>query len=175
MITTDDIQGHWQRLWLEAPGFKDKTTRVHWMQAGDIYADVRVPLERPDVSGLNSLADLPARDLHILAQAEGFAGHTKVENSVCTWERTINWHGATDAIDAGELSFDTAGRLIEAGVHANYTELWERWPAGHIEGLELSGEGVGENSDLSLSVIWWCVLPARSYSQTSVWTPSSRE
>ncbi len=130
VIEQDNIQGHWQRDWLRAPGFEDDTTRVHWMQAGHLYADVRVPLTRPDLSGATCLADLPTAALAELAQAEGFAGTTSVADSVCTWVRDINWLGATDTVDAGHLSYDADGRLIEAGVHADYTELWSRQATG---------------------------------------------
>lgn len=124
MITTADIQGHWVRQWIKAPGFEDHSTRVHWMQAGRLYADVRIPLDRPDVGASTCLAELPAATLSKLAQAEGFAGHVTLEGSRCTWHRDINWHGAPDAADVGEIRFDAQGRMIETGVLAEYSELW---------------------------------------------------
>ena len=44
MIDSSDVQAHWRRLWIRAPGFEDADTRVHWMQCGALYADIRVPL-----------------------------------------------------------------------------------------------------------------------------------
>ena len=40
MITLADVQGHWRRDWLKAPGFSDTTTHVHWMQCGTLFADM---------------------------------------------------------------------------------------------------------------------------------------
>lgn len=126
MITAADVQGHWVRHWIKAPGFEDHTTRVHWMQAGLAYADVRIPLDGPDLAGAACLADLGADALRLLAQAEGFAGHVTLEGDRCTWHREVNWHGTPDMLDVGAISFDDAGRMIEAGILAEYTELWEQ-------------------------------------------------
>lgn len=141
MLTERDIQGHWQRIWLRAPGFEDGTTRVHWMQSGNLYADVRIPLENPDLGDATCLADLDAQSLAMLAEAEGFAGTTVVQDGVCTWAREINWHGATEDVDAGRLSFDGDGDLIEEGVHADYAELWTRPHAVPSEGVRLTCGG----------------------------------
>jgi len=139
VVREGDIQGHWARRWLRAPGFEDATTRVHWMQAGGVYADVRVPLERPDLGQARCLAEMSTAALAELLSAEGFAGTTEVADSVCTWTRHINWHGATEDVDAGRLSFDAAGDLIEDGVHADYAELWTRPAQSPCEGVQLSG------------------------------------
>ena len=126
MITLGDIQGHWQRRWIKAPGFEDETTRVHWTQAGCDYADLRIPLERPDPEGAKCLADFSAASLCHLARAEGFAGRVTLEGTTCTWHREINLHGTPEAPDVGSISFDDDGNMIEAGVHADYSELWEQ-------------------------------------------------
>ncbi|WP_223423496.1 hypothetical protein [Tateyamaria pelophila] len=126
MSLENDIQGHWIRDWIKAPSFEDHTTRVHWAQVGLDYADVRIPRDRPDLSNVSALDALSADDLIKLAQAEGFAGHVTLRGDQCTWHREINLHGTPDAPDVGEISFDAEGRMVETGVHAEYTELWER-------------------------------------------------
>lgn len=136
------LQGHWRRDWLTAPGVLDDTTRVHWMQAGNLYADLRIPLERPDLSGFNCLADMPAEALQQLAQAEGFAGEISLDGPLCTWHRMINWHGAPDGIDAGALAFAADGALIETGVHADYSERWLQEAAGPACGFRLTSPGL---------------------------------
>lgn len=142
MIGLDDIQGHWVRKYIKAPGFEDHTTRVHWMQVGTDYADLRVPLHRPDLTAYAALSDVPAECLLELAAAEGFAGHVTLEGPVCTWHREVNWHGAPDVADVGEISFDDAGRMIEAGVLAEYTELWEQSaPDALGRSIRFGGEG----------------------------------
>lgn len=128
MITLDDLQGHWHRAWLRAPDHEDTTTRVHWMQCGAVYADIRIPADRPDLTGARALSDLDPPALLSLLQAEGFAGTITVADGICTWDRVINWHGTPDAVDAGRMSFSAQGELIEDGVHADYAELWRRAP-----------------------------------------------
>ena len=124
MITQADIQGHWVRNWIKAPGFEDHSTRVHWMQAGGLYADIRIPADRPDLSGASSLSALSPDHLLSLGQAEGFAGHVTLDGDHCTWEREINFHGTPDSLDVGAIHFDAQGSMIETGVHADYSELW---------------------------------------------------
>lgn len=141
MITAADVQGHWVRQWIKAPGFEDHATRVHWMQAGRLYADVRIPLDRPDVGASTCLADLPAASLSKLAQAEGFAGHATLQGNRCTWHRDINWHGAPDALDIGEIRFDQQGRMIETGVLAEYSELWVQAAETETSAIRFSNDG----------------------------------
>ncbi|MBQ2261388.1 MAG: hypothetical protein II336_08480 [Loktanella sp.] len=122
MITTADLQGHWRRDWITAPGFEDATTHVHWMQAGDLFADLRVPADLPALTG-TCLADLDEAALQSLLRIEGFAGQITVTDSQCTWHREINWQGALARPDVGAMSFD-GPVLIEDGVHAEYREAW---------------------------------------------------
>ncbi|MBR9843513.1 MAG: hypothetical protein GYB25_10150 [Rhodobacteraceae bacterium] len=142
MTGSADLQAHWQRLWLRAPGFEDTTTCVHWMQCGLLYADIRIPAPRPDLRGAQALADLSPAALLTLMQSEGFAGTIHVEDSICTWAREINWHGTPDGIDAGRMSFDAAGDLIEDGVHADYAELWRKTSDPTVEAIRLRGGGM---------------------------------
>ena len=141
MIGAGDLQGHWRRAWLKAPGLLDHDTCVHWMQCGALYADVRIPSGRPDLRGASALADLSPATLVTLLAAEGFAGEITVKSDVCTWARRINWHGATDVVDVGALSLESDGALIETGVQAEYSELWHRLDDHPSEGLRLRGSG----------------------------------
>lgn len=141
MITLDDVQGHWVRCWIKAPGFEDHATRVHWMQVGWQYCDVRIPKDRPDLAGAECLRDLPPKALARLAQAEGFAGHISLTGDRCTWHRVINWHGPSEVPDAGTIRFDDQGRMIEEGLHADYTELWENRGGTGPQALHVTGGG----------------------------------
>ncbi len=137
MITKNHLQGHWKRDWIKAPGFDDATTCVHWLQAGALFADLRVPLERPDLTGLSCLADLDQSALRSLMNAEGFAGHITVADSQCTWHRQINWHGVPGQADIGLMSFDETGGLIEDGILAEYRELWQSAPQTPLRGAQV--------------------------------------
>ncbi|MBT8154243.1 hypothetical protein KMP13_10105 [Epibacterium ulvae] len=141
MIGAGDLQAHWSRVWLRAPGVEDATTRVHWMQCGPLYADIRIPLDRPALDGATALCDLAPAQLASLMAAEGFAGTITVVDSICTWARDINWHGTPDGLDAGLMSFDAAGDLIEDGVHADYAELWRKKPAATTVAHRVQGGG----------------------------------
>jgi len=138
LIIQDHLQGHWQRDWIKAPGFEDHTTRVHWLQAGALFADLRIPFNRPEIAGLSCLADFEPQDLRLMMDAEGFAGHITVEESICTWHRAINWHGVPGQADIGLMSFDEAGGLIEDGVLAEYRELWQAVPQPALRGTKVS-------------------------------------
>lgn len=124
-MTPADLQGLWRRRWLRADGTEDATTRVFWAQAGEVFADIRIPAARPDLSEARCLADLETADLLALTRAEGFAGTINLEGDICTWTREIDWHGPSETVDAGRLSYRD-GDLHEAGVHADYAELWTR-------------------------------------------------
>lgn len=141
MITVDQIQGHWIRRWIKAPGFEDHTTRVDWMQCGLTYADVRIPAKRPSLAGFAALAEMPAPALQQLCRAEGFAGTVTLDGDHCTWERAINWHGKPKDTDIGHIAFDAQGRMIETGVEADYTELWDHRRAPDMLAVQLTGDG----------------------------------
>jgi len=129
------------RDWIKAPGFEDHTTRVHWMQCGLTYADVRIPLNRPDLGGVASLSDLPPLTLHTLTRAEGFAGTVSLKGDHCTWVREVNWHGQTEVTDIGHIAFDDQSRIIETGVEAEYTELWRHERDPKTQAIRFRGAG----------------------------------
>ena len=127
ILTTEELQGVWSRDWIEANGQRSNESKVFWAQAGDLFVDIRIPHQRPDVSSISCLADLSQEQLDQLLKAEGFAGHIDLTDSVCTWHREINWHGPPTDIDAGALHIDSNAGLIETGVHASYTEQWQHF------------------------------------------------
>ncbi|MEM1149126.1 MAG: hypothetical protein AAGI03_01005 [Pseudomonadota bacterium] len=141
MITTEQVQGHWARRWIKAPGFEDHSTRVHWAQVGSLYADVRIPSDRPALGSATSLAAMPSVALVEFCKAEGFAGTTSLSGDSCTWHREVNFHGAPDGEDVGQISFDENGDMIEAGVLSDYTELWAHSSAPHSTAFRLAGAG----------------------------------
>ncbi|MEL7013089.1 MAG: hypothetical protein AAFO72_07385 [Pseudomonadota bacterium] len=125
-----DLQGHWQRDWLRAPGVEDRATCVNWMQCGALYADIRIPRGRPETRGATSLADLSDAALLKVLRAEGFAGEISLRGDVCTWVREIDWHGPKAIPDAGRLAFLSDTLMLETGVAADYSEQWGR--AEHV-------------------------------------------
>jgi hypothetical protein len=155
-LNNADLQGHWRRNWLRAPGVEDRTTRVNWVQAGNWCADIRVPLIRP-LKSVAALSAISGPDLAQLLSAEGFAGHITLAGDVCTWRRSWNWHGFPCPVDAGTLWFDDDGHLIEDGVHARYREEWVRvsgdpWRAEAVETDTADGMLISNDRDFVLGL-----------------------
>ena len=167
MNTAHDLTGHWVRDWIKAPGSEEHTTRVHWLQAETgLYADMRIPVERPNVAGFSRLADLPQPALAALLKAEGFAGRIDVVDSVCTWERQINLHGFPCPVDAGKMHWGPEGQLFEDGVHAEYREKWRAAPAeplkASVHKLEDLTVFVVSNSKIFLVACGAANMPAQT-------------
>ncbi len=158
MISLCRVQGHWQRDWIRAPGLEDATTRVHWLQAGTLFADIRVPLERPAAGNARCLAEMSPAALADLLSAEGFAGTISLQDDVCTWHRMVNWRGFPCPVDAGRLWVDAAGALIEDGVHAEYREQWQRRASGALVARQLHGAGGMEGVLLTGPALFLLVL-----------------
>lgn len=137
MIAQADLQGHWRRDWIRAPGFEDGSTRVHWMQAGTLFADLRIPMERPIADGREALCEFSQPELEQLLGAEGFAGEISLKENRCTWHRELNWHGVPENEDTGRMTFED-GALMEDGVHADYRERWLPEPIGTLRGYRIS-------------------------------------
>ncbi|QHQ36937.1 hypothetical protein [Algicella marina] len=142
MIDTAALQGHWKRAWIKAGAEEDHDTRVHWLQAGPHYADIRIPRQRPPVGSATCPAELGSEALDTVMQAEGFAGTITVEGGTCTWAREINWRGRPDGIDAGYMTFDESGNLIEDGLKGEYRELWHREPVESFTATRHTGPGL---------------------------------
>lgn len=95
-----ECTGLWRRtLLVEADGSRDTGTNVQWLQGISMFVDVRGP-------------------------GEGFAGHLDQRLDVFEWTRLVDLQPPGPP-DAGRMSW--AGEvLVEVGVHADYSEHWER-------------------------------------------------
>ena len=123
-------QGVWRRTLLTAPGVRDDSTLVLWMQTARWHADLRIPEDRPDCSGCHSLADCSRDQLLGLLRQEGFAGITTVDGAICEWHRRLDYR-PTGRRDLGSMAFSPAFDAIdEVGVESDYAERWEREPQG---------------------------------------------
>lgn len=123
-------RGVWQRTLLQTPASVDDSTWVRWLQLGRWHADLRVP--QAARVGAVAVHDAPSGELtHAqLRMQQGFAGITQVDTGVggeiCTWHRLVDYQPPGASPDAGHMSFETAERVIEIGVHGAYREVWER-------------------------------------------------
>lgn len=125
----DQLTGLWRRRTMIWPdGRVDTSTTVFWLQTQSLYADIRIPANRPKAPAENSFE--PCRDADLISFAEmyGFAGTLTVEGTICRWQRAIDYHPPGGPPD--EAHFELEGELlIETGIHADYREDWVRQTA----------------------------------------------
>jgi hypothetical protein len=150
----DAYLGVWRRRLLETAGTRDERSQVAWLQTPRWHADLRLPADRPDFSGVNQLADCDDGQLSWLARQQGFCGITRVEGACCAWQRQMDFQPANGSRDIGRMAFD-GERLIETGVESDYLEIWERLPQsrGGTAALEL----VVEHGELPARPAWLLV------------------
>lgn len=119
--------GVWERKKLRrgtAPW--DLTTRVYWLQTSSWHADIRVPADRPDFAGVDSLAACSDEQLKALLSQEAFCGTTIVQDDICRWVRQLDFR-LRETNDFGRMVFE-GNALEEFGVETDYYELWDRLP-----------------------------------------------
>lgn len=97
-----ECAGLWRRILLiDADGSRDTGTNVQWLQGISLFVDVRGP-------------------------GEGFAGQLEQRLDVFKWTRYVDLQ-PPGLPDAGRMSWD-GDIMVEVGVHADYTEHWQREP-----------------------------------------------
>jgi hypothetical protein len=118
--------GLWRRREISFPdGRRDTTTRVLWLQTQHLFADLRVPADRPVVTEARGFADYPAEDLPHLAAMQGFAGRFEVDGKICRWRRELDFQPPGGPPDEAQFRID-GDILVETGIHAAYEEIWQR-------------------------------------------------
>ena len=116
--------GLWRRLALERPdGSGDTTTLVLWLQTATLYADLRIPADRPSFVGVTGFAELDAAQCDWLARQQAFAGRLHADGDRAHWARRIDLAPLAGPPDEGHLIRDRR-MLVEHGVHADYVEHW---------------------------------------------------
>jgi hypothetical protein len=112
-VLPEQFFGAWRRRSIAFDGGEPgESARVLWLQAGDAFADLRVPIAGN-------------------ARVEAFAGTTAWDPPRLTWTHTVDWHGAFAGFDCGEIAWRD-GLMIERGECeidgrvAAYEEVWER-------------------------------------------------
>lgn len=131
-------QGLWRRRLLEQNGQIDRDTTVYWLQIGRVYADIRVPADRPVCENLESTS---VQTLQALARQQGFAGYLDVESNVLSWHRWLDYQPPAPVADIGRVHFER-DVLVEHGVLADYREDWvlTEPPSADRIGLVLESE-----------------------------------
>lgn len=139
-----DHTGLWRREVITAPGYRDETTRVLWLQTRSWYADLRVPADRPPPRG-EGFAAYGDAELIALAKIQGFAGQLTAKDGICFWRRDLDFQPAGRLPDEARCAVD-GEVMIEDGLHADYQEIWRREPSSQtplaayrLEGADRDG------------------------------------
>ncbi|WP_433295434.1 hypothetical protein ACQPZQ_13205 [Pseudonocardia sp. CA-142604] len=124
------LTGHWRRSLLATPdGRRDTTTRVSWLQAGELYVDLRIPAAGPELRGARRLGDLDRGRAIAVARIEGFAGRLVADGGWARWERLVDIQPPTASPDEGRLAAEHGGAvdtMVETGRDGSYVEHWQR-------------------------------------------------
>ena len=144
------LWGVWQRDWIETQGSRSSTLDVHYLQTPSFFGDVRIPLDRPSLSGAHSFADLSDQELHELAQQHGFAGRTTLIGTTATWHHQIDFQPPSGDEDVGRLELLAARRMHEHGLDGSYTEAWRSATDGEGRFLVIQTERDGRPQRLLL-------------------------
>lgn len=122
-----EYNGLWRREVITAPGFRDETTQVLWLQTGTWYVDLRVPADRPPARA-GGFGDYSAAELSALARIQGFAGELAAVDGICLWRRDFDRQPPGPVPDEARCAVD-GEVMVEDGLHADYQEIWRRVPA----------------------------------------------
>ena len=112
-----EFVGAWQRRSIAIDdGPHEEPARVLWLQAGDAFADLRIPFD-PD------------------GTTDAFAGITTYEPPALTWHHTLDWNGGFAGYDCGvvECNCDDMierGEFMRDGATLAYEERWCRVDRG---------------------------------------------
>ncbi|HVJ52703.1 MAG TPA: hypothetical protein VM689_09590 [Aliidongia sp.] len=137
-----DLTGLWRREVMILPdGRRDTDTRVLWLQTRGLFADIRIPADRPSRAA-SSFGDYTDAELVELAKMYGFAGSFETEGGFCRWRRRLDYHPPGGPPDEANFTLD-GDLLIELGIHADYREDWRRdtEAAAPVASFTLAEEG----------------------------------
>jgi hypothetical protein len=125
----EDLPGLWRRGFIAwRDGRRDETTKVTWLQAAMVYADLRQPPWPPGCFSARSLQELSMEECLALAEQQGFAGRLEQRGEVFEWVRVIDFQPPQPIRDIGRLSWQQE-TLVEEGVETEYLEHWHRDPS----------------------------------------------
>ena len=136
-IVPEQYPGGWQRMLYAEPHtppyrVTDTTTQVVWLQGHQWHADLRIPADAPDFSGIQSLEECSRSQLEWLASLTAFAGLTQIEDGICTWHRFQDLCPSLEK-DVGLLRWLNDHTIEEQHPVGHYVEHWQRFTAPHAK------------------------------------------
>jgi hypothetical protein len=130
----------WTREWIERGGKRSDLFDVHYLQTPSVFADVRIPRNRPAFAHATSFADLSDADLLVLARQRGFAGFATAAGAVATWHHEIDFQPPDSAVDVGRLERVDDTHMLEHALDSSYVESWHSTNEGDGRFLALRVE-----------------------------------
>jgi hypothetical protein len=134
----------WRRTAFFTPaGPAGEGAKVLWLQTERLYADIRIPPDRPVRLEAEGFSHYDDEALVRLCAMQGFAGVLSVEADTCLWRRDLDLQPPGPIPDEARFALE-GDTLTEYGLHAEYTEIWERQvdsqdPLAAFEGMEAGG------------------------------------
>ena len=142
--------GIWTREWIERKGVRTDLFDVHFLQTPSLFADVRIPRDRPSFARAQSFADLSDAELLLLAKQRAFAGTTTVDGALATWHHEIDFQPSDSSADIGRLERIDDGHMLEHATDSSYVEAWRSLDSGAGRFLALRVERAGRLDRLLL-------------------------
>lgn len=124
-----------------ATGQEDAATRVIWTQSCGLTGDLRLPAQRPDVSGRGVLSECSPAELVELAKGEGGVAETGFAGGLMSWSNWAAFQPYDKWPEPGELR-RIGPALIEFAPSGIYVEDWRLQPGS--EGLRVGLRLVSE-------------------------------
>jgi hypothetical protein len=126
-------------------GATDRDTRVYWLQAHGLTADLRIPAGRPRVA----IAAATPEQLSALAAVEGGLAHTEWDGQQMRWSGWTSFQLHDKWPEPG-LLFRVGDSLLERAPSGSYVEDWRLQPGGDgpLVGLELIEERALDTGEL---------------------------
>jgi hypothetical protein len=110
-------------LWRRLPSRADSSARAYWMQTYSLFAQLRIPAERPCFPPAEHLCELSDELLLWLAHQEGFAGRSVFGGNRVQRERALSFQPPAGP-DFARV-FLSGGLLVEEGIDRAYVQEWQ--------------------------------------------------
>src|SRR5438093_825102 len=124
------MHGVWTREWIEVRGVRSSRFAVQYLQTPTLFADMRLPIERPSFSRATSFADLTDAELLLLARQRGFAGRVTAVADTITWHHEIDFQPRDGTADIGRVERVGPGQIYEHALDSSYVESWRSVASG---------------------------------------------
>ncbi len=137
------MHGVWTREWIEVRGVRSSRFAVQYLQTPTLFADLRLPIERPSFSRATSFADLTDAELLLLAHQRGFAGRVTAVADTITWHHEIDFQPHDGTADIGRVERVGPGQMYEHALDSSYVESWRSVASGDSAFLVVRVEQAG--------------------------------